>query len=43
MVVRTFQQNVEKVKQLLLETIPLVRDYDDCRCAKDIKNAIMSK
>ncbi|MCW4020694.1 MAG: S-methyl-5'-thioadenosine phosphorylase [Candidatus Bathyarchaeota archaeon] len=42
MVIKTFKENVEKVQRLLLETIPKIQPYDDCRCAKDIKAAIMT-
>jgi 5'-methylthioadenosine phosphorylase len=41
MVMKTFRENVEKVQKLLIGTIPKVKDYDDCRCAKDIKTAMM--
>ncbi len=41
MVMKTFRENVDKVQKLLVETIPKVEDYDDCRCTKDIKNAVM--
>jgi len=42
MVIETFKKNVENVKRLLLETIPLIEDYDDCPCTKDIESAIMT-
>lgn len=42
MVTRNFKKNLEKVKNLLLETIPVVNAYDDCHCSKDIKTAIMT-
>jgi 5'-methylthioadenosine phosphorylase len=38
-VIKTFKENVDKVQKLLLETIPKVEDYDDCRCVKDIEDA----
>jgi len=42
MVVETFRKNVDKVKKLILETIPKIRDYSDCRCAVDFKSAIQT-
>jgi 5'-methylthioadenosine phosphorylase len=42
MVVETFRKNVDKVKKLILETIPKIKDYSDCRCAVDIKSAMQT-
>jgi 5'-methylthioadenosine phosphorylase len=42
MVVETFRKNVDKVKKLILETIPKIRDYRDCRCPADIKSAMQT-
>jgi len=41
MVVKTFRENVDKVQRLILESIPKIRDYDDCPCTKDIKTSMM--
>lgn len=41
-VVETFRKNVDKVKNLILETVPKIKDYSDCRCAVDIKSAIQT-
>jgi len=41
MVMKTFKENVEKVQNLILETIPKIIDYEDCPCTKDIKTAVM--
>ncbi|MEM2112005.1 MAG: S-methyl-5'-thioadenosine phosphorylase [Candidatus Bathyarchaeia archaeon] len=41
MVLKTFKANAEKVQKLLIETIPHIIDYDNCRCTKDIETAVM--
>jgi 5'-methylthioadenosine phosphorylase len=41
MVMNTFKENVDKVQRLILETIPKIKDYDDCPCTQDIKTAVM--
>ncbi len=40
MILETFKKNVEKVTKLLIAMIPKIKEYDDCTCEKDIKNAI---
>jgi 5'-methylthioadenosine phosphorylase len=42
MVVETFKKNTDKVKKLILETIPKIKDYSDCRCAIDFKSAMQT-
>jgi 5'-methylthioadenosine phosphorylase len=42
-VMKTFKENVAKVQNLLLMSIPEVDDYLDCRCKIDYKNAVQSK
>ncbi len=41
MVMKTFKKNIEKVQTLILETIPKIREYEDCPCIKDIVTAVM--
>ena len=41
MVVNTFKENVQKVQKLILETIPKIKEYEDCPCTKDIKTAVL--
>jgi 5'-methylthioadenosine phosphorylase len=42
MVLKTFKDNAENVKKLIVATIPMIEEYEDCRCEKDIKGAILS-
>jgi 5'-methylthioadenosine phosphorylase len=42
-VMKTFKENVAKVQNLLLMSIPETADYFDCRCKIDYKNAVQSK
>jgi len=41
-VLTVFKKNAEKVKKLILETIPKVKDNPDCQCRLDIKSAVIS-
>lgn len=40
-VLRVFRENSEKVKKLIMETIPGIKDAE-CRCRQDIKTALIS-
>jgi 5'-methylthioadenosine phosphorylase len=42
MVLKTFKENAEKVKRLIISTIPHIKMYSTCTCEKDIKGAIIS-
>jgi len=41
MVLKTFKNNAEKVKKLIIKTIPKIKDNPECRCRTDIKSAII--
>ena len=41
-VLAVFKQNAEKVKKLIMETIPKIKDNPDCKCRQDIKSAVIS-
>ncbi len=41
-VLKVFKENVDKVKKVMLETIPVIKQYSDCSCEKDIASAVMS-
>ncbi|MEK6903676.1 MAG: S-methyl-5'-thioadenosine phosphorylase [Nanoarchaeota archaeon] len=41
-VLAEFKKNVEKVKMLIMETIPQITTNNSCSCAEDIKTAVMS-
>jgi hypothetical protein len=41
MVTNVFKENVQKVQNLILKTIPKVKEYDNCPCTKDIKTAVL--
>ncbi len=41
-VLKTFKENAEKVKKLIVKTIPKIKDNPKCRCRSDIKTAIIS-
>lgn len=41
-VLTVFKQNAEKVKQLIIKTIPKIKDNPDCKCRQDIKTSIIS-
>jgi len=40
-VLESFKRNAEKVKQLIISTIPLLREYKSCSCTTDIHSAIV--
>jgi len=42
-VLESFRKNVETVKKLVINTIPLLSEYKDCNCAIDINSAIIRK
>ena len=42
MVLKTFKENAEKVKKLIIASMPKIKDNPECRCRTDIKNAIIS-
>ena len=41
-VIAVFKENAEKVKKLLIETIPKIQDNQECSCRTDIKTAFIS-
>lgn len=41
-VLNVFKQNAEKVKKLLIETIPRLKIVEECRCRQDYKTSIIS-
>lgn len=41
-VLKTFKENAEKVKELLIKTIPKIKDNPECRCHTDIKTSVIS-
>jgi 5'-methylthioadenosine phosphorylase len=41
-VLNVFKQNIEKVKQLIIKTIPKIKDNMDCKCRQDIKTSIIT-
>jgi 5'-methylthioadenosine phosphorylase len=41
-VLKTFKENAEKVKKLIIEVIPKIKEYESCRCKEDIKGAVIS-
>ncbi len=41
-VLTVFKQNAEKVKKLILTTIPKIKDNPNCKCRQDIKTAVIS-
>lgn len=42
MVLKTFKDNAERVKKLIVEVLPKIQDNPDCRCRIDIKTAMIS-
>jgi 5'-methylthioadenosine phosphorylase len=42
MVLKTFKENAEKVKKLIIEVVPKVKEYDSCNCENDIKTSLIS-
>jgi len=41
-VLTVFKENAEKVKQLIVKTIPKIEDNPQCKCRTDIKSAVIS-
>ena len=41
-VLKTFKENADRVKELLIKTIPKVKDNPKCHCVNDIKSAVIS-
>jgi len=41
-VLKVFKENAEKVKNLIIKTIPKIKDNLECRCRNDIKTALIS-
>lgn len=41
-VFKVFKDNAEKVKKLITEVLPKIRENPDCRCRQDIKTAMIS-
>ncbi len=41
-VLTVFKKNAEKVKKLIIQTIPKIKENPDCRCRRDIRSAVIS-
>jgi len=41
-VLKVFKENAEKVKNLIIETIPKIKENPDCKCRQDIKTSVIS-
>ena len=41
-VLKVFKENADRVKELLIKTIPKVKDNPKCQCRQDIKGAVIS-